>query len=213
MTAIWQNLPIHTRRLLIVTGILMSIVVIGMQFHVSSQGDQSETYPKGFRGGTCTIESDTLLIGYSAYFIPHDYAVPEDALSAMSVPILCGKVPSPGLLSITIDLLYPVSVREQPVALSLFEETQETDGASAQALLSIPARNYPSGIIYQDIRIDEPGEYVMHLSGVDEHRTDFKLEIPITVGTKWYEPFIQFWPLLLLSAVAVLLSNLKRMID
>lgn len=213
MTAIWQNLPIHTRRLLIATGMLMSIVVIGMQFHVSSQGDSSETYPKGFRGGTCTIESDTLLIGYSAYFIPHDYAVPEDALSAMSVPILCGKVPSPGLLSITIDLLYPVSAREQPVALGLFKETKETNGASVQALLSIPAQNYQSGIIYQDIRIDEPGEYIMRLSGVDEHQTDFKLEIPITVGTAWYEPFVQFWPLLLLSAVAVFLSNLKRMID
>jgi len=210
MTTIWQNLSIHTRRLVIATGILMSIVVIGMQFHVSSQGDGSETYPKGFRGGTCTIESETLLIGYSAYFIPHDYKVPDDALSAMSVPILCGKVPSPGLLSITIDLLHPVSMREQPVALSLFKEI---DGAPAQSLLSIPAQNYQSGIIYQDIRIDEPGEYVMRLSGVDEHQADFTLEIPITVGTKWYEPFVQFWPLLLLSAVAVFLSNLKRIID
>lgn len=210
MTAIWQNLSIHTRRLLIVTGILISTVVIGMQFHVSSQGDNSETYPKGFRGGTCTIESETLLIGYSTYFIPHDYEIPEDPLSAMPVPILCGKVPSPGMLSITIDLLYPVSVREQPVALSLFKET---DGEPAQALLSIPARNYTSGIINQDIYIDKPGEYVMHLSGINEHQADFKLDIPITVGTKWYESFVQFWPLLLLIVVAVFLSNLKRIID
>lgn len=210
MTAIWQNLPIRTRRLLIVMGILMSTALIGMQFHVSSQGDMSETYPKGFRGGTCTIKSETLLISYSAYFIPHDYEIPEDALSAMSVPILCGKVPNPGLLSITIDLLYPVSVREQPVALSLF---REVDGESEQVLLSIPARNYQSGIISQEIQIDEPGEYVMLLSGVDKHQTDFKLKIPITVGTKWYEPFVQFWPLLLLSAAAVFLYNLRRMVD
>lgn len=188
----------------------MSIVVIGMQFHVSSQGDRSETYPKGFRGGTCTIESETLLIGYSAYFIPHGYQVPDDALSAMSVPILCSKVPSPGLLSITIDLLYPVSMREQPIALNLFKEI---DGTPTQSLLSIPAQNYQSGIIYQDIRIDEPGEYVIRLSGVDEHQADFTLEIPIMVGTKWYEPFVQFWPLLLLSTVAVFLSNFKRIID
>ena len=122
MTAIWQNLSIHTRRLMIAISTLMVIILIGMQFHVSSQGDMSETYPKGFRGGTCTIESDTLLIGYSAYFIPKDYEIPQDALSAMSVPILCGKVPSPGILSITIDLLYPVSVRERSVALSLFRD-------------------------------------------------------------------------------------------
>ena len=84
MTAIWQNLSIHTRRLMIAISTLMVIILIGMQFHVSSQGDMSETYPKGFRGGTCTIESDTLLIGYSAYFIPKDYEIPQDALSAVS---------------------------------------------------------------------------------------------------------------------------------
>ncbi len=210
MTAIWQNLSIHTRRLLIVIGILISVVLIGMQFHVSSQGDMSETYPKGFRGGTCTIESDTLLIGYSAYFIPHDYEIPEDALSAMAVPILCGKVPSPGLLSITIDLLYPVAVREQPVALSLF---REVDKKSGQPLLSIPARSYQSGIISQEIRVDEPGEYVFHLSGVDEHQAEFNLKIPVTVGTEWYEPFIQFWPLLLLGAAAVFFYNFRRIVD
>lgn len=206
MTKIWQNFSVHRQRLLIIMVMLMSIVVIGMQFHVSSQGDMSETYPKGFRGGTCTIASDTLLIGYSAYFIPHDYEIPTDALSAMSVPVLCGKVPSPGLLSITIDLLHPISMREQHVALSLFKET---DGVSEQELLSIPAQNYQSGIIYQDIHINELGEYFIRLTGVDEHRTDFMLEIPITVGTKWYEPFVQFWPLLLLGAVAAFFYNLR----
>lgn len=210
MTAIWHNLSIRTRRLLIVMSILTGAVLIGMQFHVSSQGDGSETYPKGFRGGTCTIESDALSIGYSAYFIPHDYEIPEDALSAMSVPILCDMMPGPGLLSIAIDLLHPESVREQPIALSLL---REIDGESSRVLLSIPAQTYQSGNIYQDIRIGEPGEYIIRLDGIDEYRADFTLEIPITVGAKWYEPFVQFWPLLLLSAVAVLLYNLKRIID
>ncbi|MGV8712348.1 MAG: hypothetical protein ACWA6R_07350 [Nitrosomonas sp.] len=210
MTAIWKNLSIHTRRLLIFIGILMSIGVIGIQFHVSSQGDMSETYPRGFRGGTCTIESDTLMIGYSAYFIPHDYEIPEDALSAMSTPILCGQVPSPGLLSITIDLLYPVAMREQPVALNLLKIV---DGNSGQPLLSVPAENYQSGIISQEIRIDEMGKYVLRLAGIDENSLDFELEIPITVGTKWYEPFIQFWPLLLLGATATFFYNLRRIID
>lgn len=210
MTAIWQNLPIHTRRLLIFIAILMSIGVIGMQFHVSSQGDMSETYPKGFRGGTCTIESDTLMIGYSAYFIPHNYEVPEDALSAMSTPILCGQVPNPGLLSITIDLLYPLSVREQLVTLTLF---RVVDGKSGQPLLAVPAEIYQSGIISQEIRIDETGEYVLRLAGVDENSSDFELEIPIIVGTGWYEPFIQFWPLLLLGVTAVFFYNLRRIVD
>lgn len=199
MTAIWQNLSIHTRRLMIAISTLMVIILIGMQFHVSSQGDMSETYPKGFRGGTCTIESDTLLIGYSAYFIPKDYEIPQDALSAMSVPILCGKVPSPGILSITIDLLYPVSVRERSVALSLF---READGKLGKALFQFP-QNYHSGSISLEIHVDEPGEYVLHLSGVDENQLDFRLVIPITVGSRWYEGIVQFWPLLLLCAATV----------
>ncbi|SDG84728.1 hypothetical protein [Nitrosomonas sp. Nm132] len=210
MTAIWQNLSILTRRLMIAISTLMGIILIGMQFHVSSQGDMSETYPKGFRGGTCTIESDTLLIGYSAYFIPKNYEIPQDALSAMSVPILCGKVPSPGILSITIDLLYPVSARERSVALSLF---REVDGELGKALFSIPAKNYHSGSISHEIHVDEPGEYVLHLSGVDENQLDFRLVIPITVGPQWYEGIVQFWPLLLLCAAAVSFYNFRRIFD
>jgi hypothetical protein len=210
MTEIWQNLSIYSRRFMIAISTLMGIILIGMQFHVSSQGDMSETYPKGFRGGTCTIESDTLLIGYSAYFIPKDYEIPQDALSAMSVPILCGKVPSPGILNITIDLLYPVSMRERSVALSLF---REIDGKLGKALLSIPAKNYHSGSISHEIHIDEPGEYVLHLSGVDENQPDSRLVIPITVGSRWYEGIVQLWPLLLLCAAAVSFYNFRRLID
>lgn len=210
MIVVWQNLSIRIRHILIVAGILMGIILIGMLFHVSSQGDISETYPKGFHGGTCTIESDTLLIGYSAYFIPNDYAIPEDALSAMTVPILCGKIPGPGLLSITIDLLYPAAIREQPVALDLFRETDEKSG---QTLLSIPVENYQSGTISREIRIDTAGEYVLRLTGTDERQLDFELEIPIAVGTQWYESFIQFWPLLLLGAAAAFFYNFRRIVD
>ena len=109
----------RARLLLIGIGTLMVMIFVGTQFQVSSQGDSSATYPKGFRGGTCTIESDVLLVGYSAYFIPANYAVPKDAISAVSVPVLCGKVPNPGTLGVTIDLLYPESARQWPLALSL----------------------------------------------------------------------------------------------
>ncbi len=109
----------RARPLLIIIGMLAVMVFTGIQLHVSGQGDLSETYPKGFRGGTCTIESDALLIGYSAYFVPADYAIPEDAISALSVPVLCGKVPQTGVLDVTIDLLYPQSARNWALALSL----------------------------------------------------------------------------------------------
>jgi len=126
------------------------------------------------------------------------------------VPILCGKVPGPGLLSITVDLLYPVSIREQPVAVSL---TRKEGERTAESLLSIPARIYQSGIISQEVRIDEPGDYVLQLSGKDEYQSEFHLEIPVIVGTKWYEPFVPYWPMLVLGAVATFFYNLKRIVD
>jgi hypothetical protein len=106
----WRKLP-PGMRLLVVTGFVALMVAVGTQFHVSSQGDRSSTYPKGYRGGTCTIETETLLVGYSAYFIPSDYEIPDDPTSAKAVPVLCGKVPSPGTLNVTLDLLYPESAR------------------------------------------------------------------------------------------------------
>ena len=114
MDSIWANLSTGMRRFLVLSGSLTVIVAVALQFHVSSQGDQSNTYPKGFRGGTCTIESESLVVGYSGYFIPGDYAIPENANSAMSVPVLCGKIPGPGTLDVTIDFFTPnprVSVR------------------------------------------------------------------------------------------------------
>lgn len=211
MIAIWQNLSINIQRLFIVLCILAGIILIGMQFRVNSQGGMSDTYPKGFRGGTCTIESGTLLVGYSAYFIPVDYVIPDDPMSAMSVvPILCDKIPGPGLLSITVDLLYPTSIREQPVAISLARKDGEK---ITEPLLSIPARNYQSGIISQEVRIDETGEYVLQLSGMDESQSEFHLEIPIIVGTKWYDSFIPYWPMLVLGAVVTFLCNLRRILN
>ena len=130
----------RARPLLIVIGMLAVMVFTGIQLHVSGQGDLSETYPKGFRGGTCTIESDALLIGYSAYFVPADYAIPEDAISACYLsPVLCGKVPEPGVLDVTIDLLYPQSARKWALALSLVRMGKD---GSAEAVFSVPPRSY-----------------------------------------------------------------------
>lgn len=210
MSAIWQNLPTHAQRLFIALAILTAIVLIGMQFQVNTQGSKAETYPKGFRGGTCTIESDTLLVGYSAYFIPSDYAIPEDAMSAMSIPILCGKVPSPGLLNITIDLLYPVTMREQPIAISLAQKHGEK---IMEPFLSIPAASYPSGSISQEVHIQEPGEYVLRLSGIDEHQAAFHLDMPITVGTNWIDTILPYWPMALLCVLAAFFYNFRRIVD
>ncbi|SFW27153.1 hypothetical protein [Nitrosovibrio sp. Nv17] len=207
MNEIWRSLSIRTRRLMVGMGALGVTVLIGMQFHVSSQGDMSTTYPKGFRGGTCTMESEALLVGYSAYFIPGNYEIPEDAVGAMSVPVLCGKIPGPGTLDVTIDLLYPKSARERPLSLRL---ARMEGGAPGRTLLSVPATIYESGIITQAMRIEELGEYRLYLSGKDAGQADFTLEIPIVVGTAWHETALQLWPLFLLSMVAVFFYNFRR---
>ena len=208
MDSIWANLPTGVRRFLILTGSLAVIVAVGLQFHVSSQGDQSNTYPKGFRGGTCTIESDSLVIGYSGYFIPADYEIPENANSAMSVPVLCGKIPGPGTLDVTIDLLYPESAREWPLTMRL---TKMEGSTPLKTLVTLPSGAYESGTVTQVLRIGETGEYRLYLSGKDESQADFTLEIPITVGTSLYESIAQFWPLLLLIASAVLFNIFRKL--
>jgi hypothetical protein len=208
MDSIWTNLSTGMRRFLVLTGSLAVIVAVGLQFHVSSQGDMSGTYPKGFRGGTCTIESESLVIGYSGYFIPGDYEIPEDATGAMSVPVLCGKIPGPGTLDVTIDLLYPESARERPLTMRLAKMEGST---LPKTLLAVPPETYESGTVTQVLRLGETGEYRLYLSGKDEKRVDFTLEIPITVGTPWYEGIAQFWPMFVLVVVAILYHIFRRL--
>jgi hypothetical protein len=197
----------RARPLLIIIGMLAVMVFTGIQLHVSGQGDLSETYPKGFRGGTCTIESDALLIGYSAYFVPADYAIPEDAISALSVPVLCGKVPQTGVLDVTIDLLYPQSARNWALALSLVRMGKDHP---AKTVFSVPPRSYERGTLTHAIRIGETGDYRLYLYGKDENQAEVRMEIPITVGTKWYESIINLWPMLLLTVAAIAFYNFRK---
>lgn len=209
MTKIWANLSIVMQRFILLTGSVTAVVVMGLQFHVSSQGDMSATYPKGFRGGTCTIESDALLIGYSGYFIPEDYEIPADAMKAMPVPTLCNKMASPGMLDITIDLLYPETARQWPIALTL---TKIEGSKPSKSLLTIPAKTYDAGTISQILSIGETGEYQLSLSGQDDRQAVFTLEIPITVGMRWYDGMIQFWPMIATLGAVIFFINLKRLL-
>lgn len=201
-------LPINNRIMTFI-GIVTMSILIGMQFRVSSQGEMSATYPKGFRGGTCTIESEHLLVGYSGYFIPRDYETPKDALSAMTVPIVCEKVPNPGTLNITIDLLYPETVRHEPITLRLIKTDQETE----QELLFIPSQRYQSGMITQALAFDEEGQYTLYLGGEQSKQTNFEIAIPIKVGTEWWEKLTVYWPLALIVAAACFFYNFRRIFD
>ena len=80
-----------------------------------------------------------------------------------------------------------------------------------KTLLAVPPETYESGTVTQVLRLGETGEYRLYLSGKDEKRVDFTLEIPITVGTPWYEGIAQFWPMFVLVVVAILYHIFRRL--
>lgn len=173
---------LNTLGVLFSVGSVALLVIISAQFNVSSQGDPSETYPKGFRGGTCTIETGSFTIGYSAYFIPKDYTVPEDPMSALSVPILCDQVPSSGKLDVTINLLYPRLIRDIPLVLRVIKiEKNHTE----REVLSVPAQRYPYGVIAQSLVLRELGEYILYLDGRNSDHASLSIKLPIKVGIDW----------------------------
>ena len=129
-------------------GIIAVFIAFGTLYRTSSQGDLSETYPKGFRGGACTIETEALTIGYSGYYLPRDYESSEDPIRSPYVPVQCGKVPEPATLNISIDLLYPESARDFMLGLRLVQvKMDEKENQKAHEILSIPAQQHQSGVI------------------------------------------------------------------
>lgn len=142
-------------------------------FDVSSQGDASDTYPKGFRGGGCTIETGAFPVGFTAYMVPGDYMVPEQAIEAPPISVLCNQMPAPGILNITVDLLVR-ETRNIYVALSLVR----IDGDREDEIMSLPAAQYTSGIISHPLRINEAGQYAILLRDGREEM----VRIPLQVG-------------------------------
>jgi hypothetical protein len=63
------------------------------------------------------------------------------------------------------------------------------------------------------MQIETTGEYRLYLSGKDENQVEFRMEIPITVGNRWYEGFVTFWPMLLLTVAAVVFYNFRKIFD
>lgn len=178
--------------------IFFLFLTFGAIYQTSSQGDYSETYPKGFRGGACTIENEAITIGYSGYYLSSDYEIPENAIYTPNLAIQCGKMPGPGTLDISIDLLYPESIRDVPLALRLVKiEGQENDKKKDQGktsiqereLLTIPAQPHASGVITHTLKLSELGHYAIYLTGTDASDKAFSTKIPLKVGQDWKDHF------------------------
>ncbi|WP_292987914.1 hypothetical protein [Nitrosomonas sp.] len=185
----------HRFQLIIGISIFAAFIVFGALLQVSSQGDSSETYPKGFRGTTCTIETETLTIGYSSYYLSDEYEVSEDEPRTPYIPVQCGKIPQPGTLNISIDLLHPDAIRDVPLALRLVKLTLlEDEKHEEHEIFSIPARTHPSGVITQVFRLDEIGDYYVYLNGKSAENIHYLARVPITVGHDWRDKVRNFLP-------------------
>ncbi|HBV21325.1 MAG TPA: hypothetical protein DEF07_06360 [Nitrosomonas sp.] len=185
----------HRFQLIIGISIFAAFIVFGALLQVSSQGDSSETYPKGFRGTTCTIETETLTIGYSSYYLSDEYEVSEDEPRTPYIPVQCGKIPQPGTLNISIDLLHPDAIRDVPLALRLVKLILlEDEKHEEHEIFSIPARTHPSGVITQVFRLDEIGDYYVYLNGKSAENIHYLVRVPITVGHDWRDKVRNFLP-------------------
>ncbi|MBP6058479.1 MAG: hypothetical protein KA524_08725 [Nitrosomonas sp.] len=181
--------PSHKFRFAALVGIMLTFIAFGVLYRTSSQGDLSDTYPKGFRGGACTIETEALIVGYSGYYLPDDYEVPGDTIRSPYMPVQCGKIPRLGMLNISIDLLYPESARDIPLALRLVKiEIDEKENQQEFEVLSVPAQRHQSGVITQTIKLSELGQYYLYLDG-ENADTSFQVKIPLAVGLNWRDQF------------------------
>ena len=191
------------RQYFVGTCIIVVFIAIGIFLGTSSQGDFSDTYPKGFRGSTCTIEAETMTVGYSSYYLPDEYTISDDEPRTPSIPVQCDRIPEPGMLNITIDLLYPESSRDFLLALRLVRLTEtgttEENGGDfevyeEQDILLVPEQTYQSGVITQALRLDETGQYLLYLDGRDRNDIRYQVKIPIKVGTEWKDTLRNFLP-------------------
>lgn len=180
------KLPSRKFPIAIWIAVIAAFIAFGTLYRTSSQGDSSETYPKGFRGGACTIETEALTIGYSSYYLPADYESSEDAMRSPYVPVQCGKVPEPSLLNISIDLLYPESARDFLLALRLVQiEMDEKENQKEYEIISVPAQQYVSGVITLAFKLRDPGQYILYLNGKNAEDKDLQVKIPLQVGLNW----------------------------
>ena len=191
---------LSSRRFQLIIGIsiFVAFIVFGALLQVSSQGDSSETYPKGFRGTTCTIETETLTIGYSSYYLSDEYEVSDDEPRTPYVPVQCDRIPQPGMMNISIDLLHPDSIRDIPLALRLVKLAfLDDESYEEHEVLSIPAQTHPSGVITQAFRLDEIGYYYVYLDGRSAENIHYLIKVPIKVGHDWRDEVRNFLPPLL----------------
>jgi hypothetical protein len=125
---------------------------------------------EGHHSGDCAIKSGAFPVAFSAYEKPKGDLPPTHAY--------CDHVPETGELYFTVDLTDPES-REVPIAMRL---VMEGHGEGGHEIMSVPAKQYPSGSITFSVNLEELGQYALLLETEKAGKMTTAVRIPIHVG-------------------------------
>lgn len=130
---------------------------------------------EGHHSGDCAIKSGAFPVAFSAYEKPKGDLPPTHAY--------CDHVPETGELYFTVDLTDPDS-RELPIAMRLVMEGhgEGEGGEGGHEIMSVPAKQYPSGSITFTVNLEELGQYALLLETEKAGKMTTAVRIPIHVG-------------------------------
>ncbi len=125
---------------------------------------------EGHHSGDCAIKSGAFPVAFSAYEKPKGDLPPTHAY--------CDHVPETGELYFTVDLT-DLESREIPIAMRL---VMEGHGEGGHEIMSVPAKQYPSGSITFSVNLEELGQYALLLETEKAGKMTTAVRIPIHVG-------------------------------
>ena len=124
---------------------------------------------EGHHSGDCAIKTGNFPVAFSAYEKPKGALPPTHAY--------CDHVPNTGEMICPVDLK-DGTTREIPIALRLIMEGH----GDGHAIISEPAKLYPSGSITLAANLQELGQYNLLLETEKDGKLITAVSIPIHVG-------------------------------
>ncbi|GAB1720961.1 MAG: ORF4 protein [Nitrosospira sp.] len=125
---------------------------------------------EGHHSGDCAIKNGAFPVAFSAYEKPKGELPPTHAY--------CDHVPETGELYFSVDLT-DLESREIPIAIRL---VMEGHGEGGHEIMSIPAKQYPSGSIAFTANLEDLGQYAVLLETEKGGKMTTAVRIPVHVG-------------------------------
>jgi len=129
---------------------------------------------------TCVVSND----GYDVHFTAYARISPGDGTPGEGKPPapFCQDLPATGPAHLTLDLMNR-EARTQPIAVRVVREGDDDPKASVpkSALLDVPSKIYPTGVVEAEVGLNEPGEYAV-LVDFDKDAGRGQVRIPLRVA-------------------------------